>query len=294
MSLFGKKPVKYWKLPEMNSAGAVETDDMLPFSLVQNCQTLWEAVLPAVIGRYISPNDAAVLDIAGAPHILVAGSTGSGKTSCLHAIINGLLVSRSPASVRFLMVDCKRIELGIYNTLPHMMRPVAYSPDGAISILQYAIREMEARYVLMERSGVRSIEETKLPRWVIFIDELADLMLQSKKTFEPLLVRLAQLGRQAGMHLVMATQLPKASVVTGLLRVNIPVKLCFAVPSYTDSRVVLGYKGAEVLNQRGRCLLSSSATFGRLVEVKGAYITREEIHRNVNHWSNPNECQTTH
>lgn len=248
--------------------------------------------LPALIGLDERTSEPTIVDIGTAPHMLVAGSTGAGKTTCIHSILGGLLVTKSPARLRLLMIDLKRIELTTYNPLPHMQLPCATDLQSAMTILNYAVREMENRYKILERKGLSSYQELGLPAWVIVIDELADLMLQAKKLVELPLVRLAQLGRQAGIHLIVATQLPKATVVTGLLRVNIPTKICFAVPSYTDSRVVLGYKGAETLQQRGHCLLASSSTFGRAIPIHGSLITKRETQSYVNYWSTPKLCQT--
>lgn len=206
----------------------------------------------------LTPTGGGVFDtLDDMPHLLVAGSTGSGKSVFIHNAI--ICLSQSP--VCFTMIDLKRVELTIYNGCPFMSRPVVTDARGAVLALQHEVAEMESRYKLMQRQGVRSYKDLRQPvaARVIVIDELADLMLnrETRKEIEYCIVRIAQLGRAAGMHLIVATQRPDTTVITGLIKANIPARLAFRTSSAIDSRVI-GVKGAETLTGKGDGLYMST------------------------------------
>ncbi|MEA4896523.1 MAG: DNA translocase FtsK [Oscillospiraceae bacterium] len=240
--------------------------------------------LSFAIGEDIGGN-AIVGNIAKLPHLLIAGTTGSGKSVCMNSLIISLLYKSTPEEVRLIMIDPKMVELGVYNGIPHLFVPVVTDPKKAAGALQWAVVEMLKRYRLFSENGVRdltgynahqkSIREQTLPRVVIVIDELADLMLVASKEVEESICRVAQMGRAAGMHLVIATQRPSADVITGLMKANIPSRIAFAVSSAMESRIILDSSGAEKLIGAGDMLYSPLGV-GKPMRVQGAFVTDEE------------------
>jgi S-DNA-T family DNA segregation ATPase FtsK/SpoIIIE len=225
-------------------------------------------------------------DLARMPHLLIAGATGAGKSVAINAIIASILFKATPDDVRLLMVDPKRIELSTYEAIPHLLHPVVVDPKMASRALQWAVREMERRYVLMEAMRVKGfasyneIAEEKLPYIVIIIDELADLMMVSSNEVENAVARLAQMARAAGMHLILATQRPSVDVLTGLIKANFPTRMSFKVSSKIDSRTILDTGGAEHLLGAGDMLFLPPGT-ARLQRIHGAYISEHESERLV-------------
>ena len=227
-------------------------------------------------------------NIAKMPHMLIAGTTGSGKSVCMNSIIISLLYKASPDDVKLIMVDPKMVELGIYNGIPHLLIPVVTDPKKAAGALQWAVTEMMRRYKAMSDAGVRDLEsynsiiegqETdgeRLPQVVVIIDELADLMLVAAKEVEDSICRIAQMGRAAGIHLVIATQRPSADVITGLMKANIPSRIAFAVASAMESRIILDTQGAEKLVGRGDMLFSPQGN-GKPMRVQGCFVADSEV-----------------
>lgn len=225
-------------------------------------------------------------DLTRMPHLLVAGATGSGKSVCLNVIIMTLLYTFSPDELKFLMVDPKRVELQVYNGLPHLVTPVITKTNETVNALKWALREMDHRYDLLSKVGARDLAsynarvEEKIPYLAIFVDELADLMATSASEVEGPIVRLAQMARAVGIHLILATQRPSVDVITGLIKANVPARIAFAVASSTDSRTILDQVGADKLIGRGDMLLST-AELATPKRVQGAFISDTEISRVV-------------
>ncbi len=242
--------------------------------------------LTVALGRDIAGN-IALADIAKMPHLLIAGSTGSGKSVCINSIIMSLLFQAVPEEVRFLMIDPKVVELGVYNGIPHLLVPVVTDPKKAAGALSWAVTEMLKRYKLFADNGVRDLkgfnhlaERTegleKMSQVVIIIDELADLMMAAPNEIEDYICRLAQMARAAGMHLIIATQRPSVDVITGVIKANIPSRIAFAVSSQVDSRTILDMGGAEKLLGRGDMLFNPIGS-AKPVRVQGCFVTDEEI-----------------
>ena len=226
-------------------------------------------------------------NIAKMPHMLIAGTTGSGKSVCMNSIIISLLYKSGPEDVKLIMVDPKMVELGIYNGIPHLLIPVVTDPKKAAGSLQWAVTEMLRRYKLMSDLGVRDLESyngiitqeedgQRLPQVVIIIDELADLMLVAAKEVEDSICRIAQMGRAAGMHLIIATQRPSADVITGLMKANIPSRIAFSVASAMESRIILDTQGAEKLVGKGD-MLYAPIGIGKPLRVQGCFVTDSEV-----------------
>ena len=245
------------------------------------------------VGKDIGGN-AIVGNIARLPHVLIAGTTGSGKSVCTNSLIVSLLYKSTPEEVRFIMVDPKMVELAPYNGIPHLLIPVVTDPKKAAGALQWAVFEMMKRYKMFSERGVKDLagfnahvegsEEEglkKLPTVVVVIDELADLMLVAAKEVEESICRVAQMGRAAGVHLVIATQRPSADVITGLMKANIPSRIAFAVASAMESRIILDTPGAEKLVGKGDMLYFPLGD-NKPTRVQGCFITPEEIERVVN------------
>ncbi|MHB8134876.1 MAG: FtsK/SpoIIIE family DNA translocase [Anaerolineaceae bacterium] len=244
-------------------------------------------------------------DLAGLPHLLIAGTTGSGKSVCVNSILCCLLLNNTPAELRLIMVDPKRVELTGYNGIPHLLAPVITDTEKVVNALQWIQREMDARYYRFSQVASRNIQEynsknaDKLPYIVVVIDELADLMMLAPDETERSLTRLAQLARATGIHLILATQRPSTDVVTGLIKANFPARIAFAVASNTDSRVILDQPGAERLLGRGDMLFQAPDAAAP-VRLQGVFITDQEIARSVDYWKlqamniNVDQTETTH
>ena len=249
------------------------------------------------LGKDIAGN-AIWTDLAKMPHVLVAGTTGSGKSGCVNAILSSILLHASPNDVRFVLVDPKRVELNHYESVPHLLTPVVTAPRLAANVLQNLITEMESRYGVMGEARARSLPELNrarrkageppLPHILCVIDELADLMMVAPAEVEDSVIRLAQKSRAVGIHLVLATQRPSTDVITGTIKVNIPARIAFAVASQVDSRVILDQGGAEALLGQGDMLFRPAGT-SRLQRIQGSYVTEEEIARICSHWSHQGE-----
>jgi S-DNA-T family DNA segregation ATPase FtsK/SpoIIIE len=223
------------------------------------------------------------IDIARMPHMLIAGATGSGKSVALDAILCSMLYCASPSQVQFVLIDPKRVELGAYAGLPHLAAPIITSAAEAVTTLASINAAMDKRYKAMARKRTKSGAEAGYPRMVVVIDELADLMLVSKKAVEESIIRIAQLGRAAGIHLLVATQKPVVSVITGLIQGNIPCKLALQTASTSDSVRILGHKGAESLLGRGDALLKLPDRVQEL-RVQCAYTSPDDIAAIVHYW----------
>jgi len=244
------------------------------------------------LGKDIS-GKAVYADLTKLPHLLIAGTTGSGKSGCVNCLVSSVLLRSTPEQVRMIMVDPKKVELSHYDRIPHLLVPVVTNMKDAAGVLHNVVKEMEDRYELLGLDHARSLAEANkaraergeapLPYLLIVIDELADLMMTSPQEVEDYVIRLAQKSRAVGIHLVVATQRPSADVITGMIKANIPSRIAFAVSSQTDSRVILDVNGAESLLGMGDMLFKPLGS-SHLQRVQGAYITEEEIAALVGHW----------
>ncbi|MFZ9858829.1 MAG: DNA translocase FtsK [Roseiflexaceae bacterium] len=252
-----------------------------------------KAKLKLPLGKDVS-GSSVVAGMERMPHLLVAGSTGSGKSVAINTFICALLMRHTPDDLKFIMVDPKRVELVGYNGIPHLLSPVVTEVERVVPTLKWAVREMERRYKLFAKVGVRNLdsyrgmarEQTDLetmPYIVIIIDELADLMMMAPDDVETLICRLAQMARATGIHLIIATQRPSVDVVTGLIKANFPSRMAFAVTSQIDSRVILDQPGAEQLLGRGD-MLFTAADSPRTIRVQGTYLTDDEVEKIVRFW----------
>ena len=253
--------------------------------------------LVAWLGKDVSGH-ACWTDIALMPHLLVAGTTGSGKSGCINAILSSILLHASPNDARLVLVDPKRVELNHYESLPHLLTPVVTNPRLAANVLANLIGEMESRYQVMGEARARNLAELNkvrkregdptLPHILCVIDELADLMMVAPAEVEDSIIRLAQKSRAVGIHLVLATQRPSTDVITGTIKVNIPARIAFAVASQVDSRVILDQGGAESLLGQGDMLFRPIGT-SKLQRIQGAFLTEAEIARLTGHWAKQGE-----
>ena len=258
------------------------------------------------LGRDIAGR-AVMLDLATLPHVLIAGATGSGKSSCINSLVTSLLMRNTPDQVRLILVDPKRVELGAYNDLPHLLTPVVTNPKKAANALDWAVREMDMRYEALAEVGVRDItgynaaydrgelpspEEPdpltgkgyeRLPHIVIVVDELNDLMMVAARDVEASVCRIAQMARAVGIHLVIATQRPSVDVITGVIKANVPSRLAFSVSSLADSRVILDQAGAEKLIGQGD-LLALTASSSRAQRIQGAWVDEACVRKVAAHW----------
>ena len=238
------------------------------------------------LGKDISGNPV-IADIGKMPHLLVAGATGSGKSVCINTIINSVLYKATPDEVKLLLIDPKVVELAHYNGIPHLLSPVVTDPKKAANALNWAVVEMNKRYKLFAELGVKDItsynnkSENKLPKIIIIIDELADLMMACANEVEDYICRLAQMARAAGMHLIIATQRPSVDVITGVIKANVPSRIAFAVSSQTDSRTILDMGGAEKLLGKGDMLFYPLGA-AKPVRLQGAYISEEDSEKVIN------------
>jgi DNA segregation ATPase FtsK/SpoIIIE, S-DNA-T family len=253
--------------------------------------------LVAWLGKGIDGNPVWT-DLAKMPHVLVAGTTGSGKSGCVNAILSSILMQASPNDVRLVLVDPKQVELNHYEQVPHLLTPVVTSPRLAANVLANLIGEMESRYGIMGEARCRNLAELNrarakageppLPHILCVIDELADLMMVAPAEVEDSIIRLAQKSRATGIHLVLATQRPSTDIITGTIKVNIPARIAFAVSSQTDSRVILDQGGAEALLGQGDMLFRDAGT-SKLARIQGAFVTEGEIARITGHWAKQGE-----
>jgi S-DNA-T family DNA segregation ATPase FtsK/SpoIIIE len=265
------------------------------------------STLTLALGKDISGNPF-VIDLARLPHLLVAGSTGSGKSVSINAMVCSLLLSATPDEVKFLLIDPKMLELPAYEGIPHLLLPVVTNPKEAAIALRWIVEEMERRYAMMAEQGIRNIENynqkikegtiraaepnegaegptppKQLPYVLVVIDELADLMIVSGREVEESIIRLAQMARAAGIHLILATQRPSVDVLTGLIKVNFPARISFQVSTKTDSRTILDTQGAEHLLGSGDMLFLPPGS-SKLLRIHGAYVSEGEIKRVVEFW----------
>lgn len=243
--------------------------------------------LNVALGRDIQ-GEATCADLAKMPHLLVAGTTGSGKSVCLNTMIVSLLYNAKPDEVKLIMIDPKKVEFTVYRSIPHLLVPVVADPRKAAGALSWAVAEMDKRYALFADNGVRNLQGynnyalaeglPKMPQIVIIIDELSDLMMAASNEVEDSICRLAQKARAAGMHLIVATQRPSVDVITGLIKANIPSRIAFAVKSQIDSRTIIDTQGAEKLLGNGD-MLYCPVGLSKPVRVQGSYVSDEEIER---------------
>ena len=242
-----------------------------------------KARLPLALGKDTTGNSV-IADLAAMPHLLIAGSTGSGKSVGLNTMICSLLYKATPADVRFLLIDPKRLELGVYEQIPHLLAPVVTDAKEASARLKWIVGKMDARYKQLQAKAVRNIEgynkevppEERLPYWVVVVDELADLMMVSAGEVQNSLIRLAQIARAVGIHLIVATQRPSVDVVTGLIKANFPTRIAFQVASKVDSRTVLDANGAEQLLGRGDMIFVPPGQ-SRQMRVHGSWVSDKEV-----------------
>jgi S-DNA-T family DNA segregation ATPase FtsK/SpoIIIE len=262
----------------------------------QDPPTDWSA-LTVWLGKDVAGR-AIGADLTKMPHLLVAGTTGSGKSACVNAMLSSILLRATPHDVRFVLVDPKQVELNHYESIPHLLTPVITSPRMAANALQNLVKEMESRYGLMSLARTRSLpelnrarekrDEPALPYIVCVIDELADLMMVAPAEVEDSIIRLAQKARAVGIHLVLATQSPRVDIITGMIKANVPSRIAFAVSSQIDSRVILDQNGAESLLGQGDMLFSPVGA-SKLQRIQGAWIEESEIAKLTDDWRRQGE-----
>ena len=234
-----------------------------------------------------SNNNPVIIDIVKAPHVLIAGTTGSGKSVLLNSLIVSALYKATPATVNFIMIDPKQVELTNYKNLPHLFKPIITSAPEAVATLADICAEMDARYKKLARKGYKQLSDCPglFPRLYVIVDELADLMLTSKKAVENSIVRIAQLGRAAGVHLIIATQRPTTNIITGLIKANIPLKIALAVSNVSDSMTILNHGGAEKLTGRGDCIIKTPDSITER-RAQAAFTPDSDIIKTVDYYRN--------
>ena len=241
-----------------------------------------EVKLPIALGKNIS-GTSIIGDLASMPHLLIAGTTGSGKSVCINTIILSLLYRHTPDKCKFILIDPKMLELSTYEGIPHLLCPVITEAKKAASVLGWVVKEMESRYRLMTKEGVRNIDgynakhKLPMPYIVVVVDEMSDLMLVAGKEIENYIQKLSQMARAAGIHIIMATQRPSVDVITGTIKANFPTRISFQVTSKIDSRTILGEQGAEQLLGKGDMLYMSSAN--RIVRIHAPFVSDNEIEK---------------
>ena len=241
-----------------------------------------EIKLPIALGKSISGNPI-VSDLSTMPHLLIAGTTGSGKSVCINTIILSLLYRHTPEKCKFILIDPKMLELSTYEGVPHLLCPVITEAKKAASVLGWVVKEMESRYRLMTKEGVRNIDgynakhKLPMPYIVVVVDEMSDLMLVAGKEIENYIQKLSQMARAAGIHIIMATQRPSVDVITGTIKANFPTRISFQVTSKIDSRTILGEQGAEQLLGKGDMLYMSSAN--KIVRIHAPFVSDDEIEK---------------
>lgn len=274
------KPLVGIEVPNKSTAIVRIREVMQTSDFVDN-----KAKLALAVGRDVAGKPM-ITDIAKMPHLLIAGATGTGKSVAINSLFISLLYRNTPQDVKFIVVDPKRVELNLYNGIPHLLTPVITESDKAINALKWAVAEMDRRYKMLAEAGKRNIVEYNesaglpMPYIVILVDELADLMAVAQQDVEASIVRLAQMARAVGIHLVLATQRPSVEIITGLIKANITSRIAFAVASQIDSRTILDSSGAEKLLGNGD-MLFVSAEFNKPKRVQGAYISEKEVKRVV-------------
>ncbi|MDA8548121.1 DNA translocase FtsK [Candidatus Pelagibacter bacterium] len=241
-----------------------------------------EIKLPIALGKNISGTPI-IGDLASMPHLLIAGTTGSGKSVCINTIILSLLYRHTPERCKFILIDPKMLELSTYEGIPHLLCPVITEAKKAASVLGWVVKEMESRYRLMTKEGVRNIDgynakhKLPMPYIVVVVDEMSDLMLVAGKEIENYIQKLSQMARAAGIHIIMATQRPSVDVITGTIKANFPTRISFQVTSKIDSRTILGEQGAEQLLGKGDMLYMSSAN--RILRIHAPFVSDNEIEK---------------
>ena len=277
-----------------------KTAAMVPFNEVYQLSMrddTWDNKLAVPLGKDVSGN-LIVAELNKMPHLLIAGATGSGKSVCVNSIITSILMKATPDEVRLILVDPKKVELSNYNGVPHLLSPVVTDPKKAAGVLQQVVAEMERRYEVFAENGQRNMESFNIyartfnekandedkkeimPYHVVILDEVADLMMVASKTVEDCIMRISQMARAAGIHLIVATQRPSTDIITGVIKANIPSRIAFAVSSSVDSRTILDATGAEKLLGKGDMLFSPMGSSSP-VRVQGAFVADEEVSRVV-------------
>ena len=241
-----------------------------------------EIKLPIALGKSISGKPL-IADLSSMPHLLIAGTTGSGKSVCINTIILSLLYRHTPEKCKFILIDPKMLELSTYEGIPHLLCPVITEAKKAASVLGWVVKEMESRYRLMTKEGVRNIHgynskhKLTMPYIVVVVDEMSDLMLVAGKEIENYIQKLSQMARAAGIHIIMATQRPSVDVITGTIKANFPTRISFQVTSKIDSRTILGEQGAEQLLGKGDMLFMTSAN--RVIRIHAPFVSDNEIEK---------------
>jgi S-DNA-T family DNA segregation ATPase FtsK/SpoIIIE len=277
------------EVPNRNRQMVTLGDILASTTAMQDSDPMLVAIGKDVSGR------AHMLRLTELPHVLIAGATGAGKSSCINAVLTSILMRARPDEVRLILVDPKRVELGQYNDVPHLLTRVITSPKKAADALQWSVAEMDRRYDLLADSGVRDVESyyekydaggvdeelfDRFPYIVLVVDELNDLMMVAGRIVEDSIVRIAQMARAVGIHLVLATQRPSVNVITGVIKANVPSRLAFSVASQTDSRVIIDQAGAEKLVGLGDMLVVT-AREPKPERIQGAWVSEAEVHRVV-------------
>ena len=244
-----------------------------------------DASLTSCAAGVDTENNPVIIDIKKAPHILIAGTTGSGKSVLLNSMIISLLYKATPADCQLLLIDPKKVELSAYKSLPHLSAPICTDAAEAVEVLKSVCDTMDSRYNMLQAAGYKSLEDSPemFPRLYVVIDELADLMLTSRKAAETYIIRIAQLGRAAGVHLIIATQRPTTNIITGLIKANIPTKIALSVSNISDSITILNHGGAEKLTGRGDAIIKTPDTIYEK-RLQAAFTPENDINRVCNYY----------